>query len=194
MDIRIRKLTPDLAEDYVNFFDATPHDVNIDEQKCYCVTWRSDNSYIGNGDHWFPTREERKNNAFEFVKTGSIQGYLAYCGDKIVGWCNANADCQKCVDFLRSYWPVAEYCAEIKVKSVFCFLVSPKMHRTGVATKLLERVCLDAATDGFDFVEAYVNRKHTTLDHRGPLTMYEQFGFSIYAEKENRIVVRKALK
>lgn len=30
MNIEIRKLTPELAEDYVNFFDVTPHDDNID--------------------------------------------------------------------------------------------------------------------------------------------------------------------
>lgn len=35
----------------------------------------------------------------------------------------------------------------------------------GVATKLLERVCQDAAADGFDFVEAYVNKEFTETDH-----------------------------
>ena len=34
MDIEIRKLTPDLAEEYVNFFDITPHDDNVEEHKC----------------------------------------------------------------------------------------------------------------------------------------------------------------
>lgn len=62
MNIEIRKLTPDFAEDYARFFDVTPHDVRSDkdnaELPCYCVTWRSDDSYVGNGDHWYPTREE----------------------------------------------------------------------------------------------------------------------------------------
>ena len=101
MNIEIRKLTPELAEDYVNFFDVTPHDVNIDEQKCYCVTWRSDDSYVGDGDHWFPSRKERRDRAIQFVETGSLQGYLAYKGNEIVGWCNANADCQHCINYLR---------------------------------------------------------------------------------------------
>ena len=129
MKIEIRKLTPGLAKDYVQFFDETPHDVNIDEQKCYCVTWRSDSSYIHGEPHWFPTREERRARAKEFVSTGSIQGYLAYCGDKIVGWCNANADCQLCVNYLRSYWPIEEYREDVKVKSVFCFMIAPEMQR-----------------------------------------------------------------
>ena len=173
MKIEIKKLIPELAEDYVHFFDVTPH--NFNEHICYCVTWRS---------------------AIQFVKTGSLQGYLAYCGEEIVGWCNANADCQFCLSYLRLYWPIEEYNVDIKVKSIFCFVVVPHMQRRGVATKLLERVCQDAAADGFDLVEAYVNKEFTETDHefRGPLTMYEKCGFSKYSEHEGKVVMRKALK
>ena len=76
MKIKIRKLTPDLAEEYARFFDVTPHDVNIDEQKCYCVTWRNDDSYAHGESHWFPTREERRSRAIQFVRAGSLHGYL----------------------------------------------------------------------------------------------------------------------
>lgn len=195
MKIEIRRLTPDLAEDYAHFFDVTPHDVNIDERKCYCVTWRSDASY-GDGIHWYPTREERRAHAIQFVKDGHLQGYLAYRGDEIVGWCNANADCQLGVNYLRSFWPIEEYREDIRVKSVFCFVVAPDMHRKGIATQLLERVCKDAAEDGFDFVEAYVNKEFIYTDHdfRGPLEMYKKCGFTVCAEKDGRVVVRKALK
>ena len=112
MNIEIRKLTPELAEDYAHFFDVTPHDVNIDERKCYCVTWRSDDSYH-DGNHWYPSREERRARAIQFVRDGSLQGYLAYHGGQIVGWCNANADCQLCVNYLRSFWPIGDYPSDI---------------------------------------------------------------------------------
>lgn len=195
MDIEIRKLAPDLAEDYANFFDVTPHDVNVDENKCYCVTWRSDDSYVGD-DHWYPTRAERRARAIQFVKAGSLQGYFAYCGDEIVGWCNATGDCQGGVRYLSAYWPIEEPRADIKVKSVFCFVIAPQLQRQGIATQLLERVCKDAADDGYDFVEAYVNKEFidTIHDFRGPLSMYEKCGFSRCAEREGKVVVRKALK
>jgi GNAT superfamily N-acetyltransferase len=195
MNIEIKKLIPDLAEDYVHFFDVTPHDVNIDENKCYCVTWRSDDSYE-NGNYWFPTREERRTRAIQFIRAGSLQGYLAYYGDKIVGWCNANANCQGCVNYLRSYWPIEVYPEGIKVKSIFCFMIAPEMQRKGVATQLVERVCKDAADDGFDYVEAYINKEFIETDHdfRGPSAMYEKCGFDIYAEREGKVVVRKTLK
>ena len=196
MNIEIRRLTPDLAEDYARFFDVTPHNVNTGGGKCYCVTWRSDNSYVGNGDHWFPSCEERRERAIQFVRAGNLQGYLAYCGDEIVGWCNANENCQLCINYLRSYWPIEEYHADIKIKSVFCFVIAPEMQRKGIATQLLERVCKDAANDGFDFVEAYVDRilNDTDEDFRGHLAIYEKCGFTKSAEREGRVVVRKALK
>ena len=196
MNIEIRKLTSDLAEDYAHFFDTTPHDVKIDERKCYCVTWRSDDSYVGNGDHWFPTREERRERAIEYVKAGSLQGYLAYHDDSIVGWCNANADCRGCLDYLREYWPIEECRDDVKVKSIFCFVITPEMQRKGIATQLVERVCKDVADDGFDFVEAYTSLElvDTTHHYVGFLAMYEKCGFIICAESDGKVVVRKALK
>lgn len=195
MDIIIKPLTPDLAEEYARFFDETPHDVNIDERKCYCVTWRSDASYVGNDDHWFSTREERRTRAIGFVKDGYIQGYLAYHGDKIVGWCNASADCRGCVNYLRDFWPIEEHRTDIKVKSIFCFVIAPEMQRKGIATKLVERVCKDAADDGFHYVEAYTASEITDTTHQyvGFLAMYEKCGFVRCAEREGKIVIRRKL-
>ena len=196
MNIEIRKLTPDLAEDYARFFDVTPHDDRTDkaELPCYCVTWRNDETYDDENTHWYPTREERRERAIKFVRDGKIQGYLAYLGERIVGWCSATADCQGGVNHMRNYYPIEEYRADIKVRSIFCFVVAPDMQRKGIASRLVERICEDATADGFDFVEAYPNVEYTALDCRGPLTMYEKCGFVKSTEQEGRVVVRKALK
>jgi Sortase and related acyltransferases len=192
MGIEIRKLTPDLAEDYVHFFDVTPHDEKKDENKCYCVVWRGDATYKGD-DHWFPTREERRERALEFIRGGFIQGYLAYEDGKIIGWCNATDDCKNGVKYLSSYWQI-DASADVKVKSIFCFVIAPEMQRKGVATQLTERVCRDAADDGYDFVEAYTNETHAPLDFSGPLAMYEKCGFERCGKKDGRVTVRKSLK
>ena len=196
MEIKIQKLTPELAEEYVHFFDVTPHGDYTEENVCYCVTWRNDDTYVGDGDHWYPSREERRNRALQFVRDGSIKGYLAYCDDKIVGWCNASGDCQRGVDYLRSSWPINEIGGDEKVKSIFCFAIAPNVQRMGVATKLVERVCEDAADEGFDFVEAYANKEFTSVLNgmRGPLAMYEKCGFVISSQQGDYAVMRKRLK
>jgi len=196
MDIEIRKLTPGLAEAYARFFDATPHDDHTtkDELPCYCITWRNDETYDDENTHWYPTREERRARAVQFIRAGKMQGYLAYHGERIVGWCNATADCQGGVNYMRAYYPIEEYRTDVRVKSIFCFVIAPDMQRKGIATRLVERVCSDAAADGIDFVEAYPNAEYTALDCRGPLAMYEKCGFVIGAERDGKVVVRKALK
>ena len=192
MDISIRKLTPELAEDYVRFFDITPHDDDIDDNKCYCVCWCGDDSEGRD----FSSREKRRAIAYKYVREGALQGYLAYHGDKTVGWCNANtkSECLKCLSWRRFMdgVPAEESDAKIKIKSVFCFTIAPEMKRQGIATRLLERVCRDAATDGFGFVEAYPAKNYIDeTNFSGHIEMYEKCGFTVYREMVERLVVRK---
>lgn len=192
MDIEIRRLEPDLAEEYVRFFDVTPHDRNVDEHKCYCVCWCNDDSEGKD----FRTVEKRRKYALDYVRGNNIQGYLAYHGDVVVGWCNANtkADCLRCASWRRfmGYVPIED---GAKVKSVFCFVVAPEMKRKGIATRLLERVCADAAEDGFAYMEAYPYHDSSwqSSDFGGHLQMYLKSGFHMFSETEQGLVVRKHL-
>lgn len=196
MNIEIRKLTPDLAEDYVRFFDTTPHDNNVDAHKCYCVCWCNDD-YEGKD---FSTAEKRRKCALQYIKNNNIQGYLAYSGDAVVGWCNANtkSDCLKCVSWRKfmDYVPLEESATGVKVKSIFCFVIAPEMKRKGIATLLLDRVCRDAAQDGFDFAEAYPYREssYQSSDFGGYFQMYKKSGFYVSSETEKGTVMRKQLK
>ncbi len=100
MNVEIKKLTPAHVEEYINFFETTPHDDNIPEHTCYCECWCSADHRFGTG---IPSREERKAMAIEYVKSGKIQGYLAYFDGSIVGWCNANTktQCLNCIGWYR---------------------------------------------------------------------------------------------
>ena len=195
MNIEIKKLTPEMVDDYVNFFDMTSHSTGKDEHKCYCVCWCSDDHMVRRD---FKTAEDRRKLAAEYVKNGDIQGCLAYYDNKVVGWCNANtkSDCLKCISWLMfmKNVPTGESEPEIKVKSIFCFAVAPDMKRKGIASKLLERVVQDAGEEGFDFVEAYPKSNMKETDNfEGPLKMYKKNGFEEYEELENIVVVRKRL-
>ncbi len=195
MALEIRRLTPDLAEDYIHFFDITPHDDNVSDNKCYCACWCNDD-YAGKD---FSFAENRRKYALQYVKGNNIQGYLAYSDDKIVGWCNANtkSDCLKCVSWQRfmAYVPLEEPNSDIKVKSIFCFVIAPEMKRQGIATRLLERVCKDAAQEGFDFVEAYPYKElsYQSSDYGGHFEMYKKAGFHVLLEAEQGLVIRKQL-
>lgn len=80
MEIVIKKLLPELAEDYLTFFDATPHDDGVDEHKCYCVCWSSTDFEREKPD--FSTAQKRRKAAGEYVRAGKLQGL---CGRQACG-------------------------------------------------------------------------------------------------------------
>ncbi|HHU56458.1 MAG TPA: GNAT family N-acetyltransferase [Acholeplasmataceae bacterium] len=191
MNIEIRKLMPEMVDDYVNFFDTTPHDDHIDKHKCYCVSWCSDD-FLGKD---FSTVEKRRKQAYEYVRSNKIQGYLAYYNGKVVGWCNANtkSECTKCAGWraFMNYVPLDDK----KVKSIFCFTIAPEMKRKGVATSLLKRVCDDAKQEGFEFVEAYPYKEegYQSSNYGGYVKMYEKLGFKIFLDTSKGLIMRKNL-
>ncbi len=199
MEIVIKKLTSELIDDYVTFFDETPHDDNNDENKCYCVCWCSADHRIKTD---FSSRMKRRNLAIQYIKDGLLQGYLAYQGNKVVGWCNANtkADCLHCTSWLRFMQSVdtkeIDKENDYRIKSVFCFVIAPDMRRNGITKRLLEYVCKDATKDGFDFVEAYPNKDYINeaRDFMGPKGLYDSFGFDVCSVAKNKLVMRKKLK
>lgn len=194
MNIEIRKLTPDTAEDYACFFDETPHNDEF-KHKCYCVSWRAD---AAEGESWPSKTADRRALAVERVKNGHIRGYLAYHDNKIVGWCNANtkSDCQKVIKnkyIKHVHVPVEDCEDDEKIKFIFCFVVAPDYRRKGVASQLLEYICNDAKTDGYNFVEVFTMREFENDGFRGVFEMYEKHGFYIHAEQEGKVVMRRAL-
>ena len=92
--------------------------------------------------------------------------------------------------------PIEDPASGFKVKSIFCFAISPEMQRRGIAGKLVARVCLDAAEDGFDFVEACPNKEFidTAEDYMGPAKLYKRLGFTMCHETEQKLVMRKQPK
>lgn len=197
MEQEIKKLSPELAEDYLHFFDTTPHDDGIDEHKCYCICWSTANHAQERPD--FSTAQKRREMAGQYIRSGKLQGYLAYQGGKAVGWCNANtkADCRHCESWLRFMQDIPEDEPALKVKSAFCFVIAPEMRHKGVATKLLERVCADAEAEGFDLVESYPKKKFAdpARDFMGPSAMYEKMGFTVCGELHgDGVIMRKWLR
>jgi len=192
-DIIIRRLIPELVEDYLHFFDTTPHSTNKLEDACYCVGW-SNCDYAGQD---FSTADKRRHAAAEYVNGNNIQGYLAYYNSKVVGWCNANtmADCFEC-QYGKMYLDGSFANETVKVKSVFCFAISPEVRRHGIAAALLRRVCDDSLLDGFDFVEAYPSSEFGGEDNdcMGPAKLYEKLGFVVCYNIGHKMIMQKNLR
>ena len=194
-NIDICRLTSKQLNDYLYFFENVAHTDNKEWDRCYCVNFCSDNNL--EVAEILRDPDERRKYAIKYVNEGIIQGYLAYYEGKVIGWCNANdrANCLKCFG-----WQIISGNSETiedkrKVKSVFCFTIAPAMRGKKIATALLDQVIKDAKQEGYDYIECYPNKTESDIYYNfvGPMGLYKKFGFELYSETENRLVLRKKL-
>ena len=208
--ISVKRLTPDLLEDYLDFFDHRAFSDGSPFYPCYCSAFNMSRERIqdeffrqaevngGGSEGW---KKALRDSAVRMVTAGEIQGYLAYDNDIPVGWCNANdrVNCCRVGEFDLSDVPPDEPCDEGlrrgEIKAVVCFEISPEYRGKGIATMLLEKVCTDARTDGYTYVEAYPAQDEGLmgLAFTGPKRLYEKAGFTVAEQKGNSLVMRKTL-
>ena len=201
MEIEIKKLTIDLLDDWLEYFDSAVYFSEDDENwpGCYCMHFHW-NEKLNRKNDWNATleqvykktgRADNRERAVRLIKNKTMQGYLAYHANKVVGWCNAN-DKHKYDTVHDCFFDNKDNTH--KIKSVVCFCIDANMRGKGIASKLLEKVCLDAANEGYNYVEAYPYSHGQANDFHGPLSMYEKMGFVKNGrEVDECIIMRKKL-
>ena len=193
MKISVCKLTAELLDDWLSYFDKDAFSSNEQWCGCYCMCYHW-NGELQKKRAWGYDKncaEFNRRQAIDFIKNGRMQGYLAYVQGNVVGWCNSND--KRAYDNVNFNFPKEIPDNGEKIKSIVCFSVSPEYRRCGVATALLEYVCKDAKVDGFEFVESYPFVHDENHAYHGPLTMYKKVGFQLFREIEGCIVCRKIL-
>jgi len=198
MDINIRKLSPDLIDDYFYFFDNVAFTDNSDWAECYCIYYHFTDEHAAEKKEFTLAHAGECFNrilAKRLIREGTISGYLAYLDGAVVGWCNVND--KAIYDRLSrekspELWDDRDTCE--KVKSVVCFAIAPDMRRKGIATAMLTKACEDAAAEGYSFFEAYPEKGGVnSRSYHGPLSIYEKLGFTVYRELADFSIVRKKL-
>ncbi len=191
--IVIRPLSPELCEDWLEYFDKIAFQDHEDWAFCYCL----EGHLTPETQEKWTNAQERREKAIELIKSGAMQGYLAYSGDTVVGWCNVND--RENYQYLTTMFQSIGYqhgdAAGTRVKAIYCFLIAPDNRKKGVARSLLDRVCEDAARDGYTYVEVYPFADKTLeFQYHGTIKMYEQNGFVEAADLNYVKVLRKVLQ
>lgn len=187
MDIIIKPLTPDLLKDYLFFFDNIVFTDHPDWSVCYCFSYH----FIGPKEQW--NKEENRSSAIRYINEGKMLGYLAYSGDKPVGWCNVNN--RLSYERLLRYYDLIDN-PEDKVCSIVCFLMDPAYRRKGIAQKIIGQIVADYSIQDYNYIEAYPGKGKLSCEghFKGPLELYEKLEFKIEKEYDDYFVVRKKLK
>jgi len=115
-----------------------------------------------------------------------MQGYLAFEGDLVVGWCAAGES--------KLFKELPD--AEDKLARVVCFVIDENHRGKGIANELLDFAIDDLTKKGFVEIEARPAARDDTSkqNFRGAWSMYEKRGFTQFRDLgEAGILVRKEL-
>ena len=192
--IEIKRLTPELNADYLDFFDHRAFTDDNPNGPCYCTSPNQEPEEIQRMVCAFQScgvKETLRRYAAEMLDRGRIQGYLAYDGELSVGWCNA-ADIESYAGFVPEF-ARKNTCG--KTISIVCFEIAPEYRGMGIASALIERVCRDAKSKGYAAVEGYpkLSDQRNDFDYQGPLQLYQKAGFAEAARENGQAVMRKIL-
>ncbi|MHA1930980.1 MAG: GNAT family N-acetyltransferase [Promethearchaeota archaeon] len=187
MNVLIKPLTPNLVDDFLFYFDNIGFTDNPEWSVCYCYF------------HHFPggakefekqTKEKNRSASIELIKSGKLNGFLAYENDKPIGWCKTDLR----ENFINLPFKDDESLPEnIKIAAIACFLIAPTQRRQGIARKLLQYACSSFKSQGYTTVEGYPRKGNHSDAHsyHGPISLYKSEGFTIYKELENFYIMRK---
>lgn len=184
----VHRLQPELADDFLRFFDRDAFMDNPSWSGCYCLF------YQFTGDDWDAATPADNRQAKELlIRRGEAHGYLAYLDGDAVGWCHAAP---------RASLPGLDRVPDFRcdddpahIGAIVCFNVAAPYRAQGLARLLLNAACDGLRDDGFAVAEAYPARRSRSdaRDYHGRLGMYLDAGFAVHRESEHYAIVRRAL-
>lgn len=189
MNYTVKPLSPQLAGTFTEYlggldFGHAPHWAD-----CFCAFYYSDCSQ----EVWMNrTGEENRAIAVENINNGTMKGYLAFDGDKCIGWCGAN-DIHR---FIRIDGDLSHITGDRKVGCVICFVIHPEYRGQGVARLLLKKAVEGFREQGFDAVISlpFKSTDDARKQYRGTFNMYRELGFTELDGNGNQTVMWLELK
>ena len=199
-EIQIKELAPELAGDYLGFFDRDAFTDNPHWASCYCFFYN-----FGGSDEAWGKRTRAQNRAAKkrLIEKGHAHGLLAYRDGRVVGWCHAAP--RTTLDRVQLFdrrFPDEVRPDTNQGGSIVCFVVAPDQRRQGIARELLAGACDLLKRQGLPFVETLPLKEPPKDDEKlsaaahsyhGTLSMYGEAGFQQIGEAGPFAVMRKRL-
>ena len=196
---RIERLTPAQRADYLGFFDHERGPAlagNPEWAACYCHF-----HHLSPRLDWHALDGAANRTAMDArIACGEMDGYLAYRGDDVIGWLNAQPrhkleHCDARIGVVTPPRDVPDH----EAAAIVCFVVAPMARWQGIARALLSAALDDLAVRGIRIADAYPasRERHDAPGrdrYRGPRTLFAAAGFVDVAHHAGVRVMRKVLR
>lgn len=180
MEYTIKPLDSELALTFIEYLGSLDFSHASHWATCFCRFYQTNCSM----EEWQNrTGLENSKEAIEQIKSGNMRGYLAFHGDKCIGWCNANNINQ----YIRIEKDVRHIVNGQKVGCIICFVIHQDYRKQGVARLLLNQAVEAFRMQGFDAVLALpvdIKGEPEKL-YRGTINMYQELGFKEVERHDN---------
>lgn len=171
MAYRIEPLRKTSANIFTDYLENIEFGHAPEWATCFCRFYHT----TCDQDEWMMrTGETNRIEAVDAIKNGEMQGFLAFDGEKCIGWLNAN-DASAMVRLKDYLKPVIK---EQKVGCTICYVIHPEYRGKGVARELLKVAIEHFKDSGYDAMLALpVDGGEAEKHYRGTLNMYLENGY-----------------
>lgn len=183
MEIQLKRLSSDSLHDFLDYFDHRAFLNDEDWAGCYCQAYLNPR---GTDPEQVFGEGNARQAACDRVSEGSMDGYLAYLGSRVVGWCAAASS------LLFQALPGADE----KLARILCFNIDPEFRNQGLASTMLDLVLSDLEARDFEAVEAAPRvEPFSEKSFQGTPEMFQHRGFEKVMEfEEGHLLMRKFFK
>jgi len=171
MAIRVEFMNPSQSHIFVDYIDHLKFGHAPEWSTCYCRYYHTK----ADQDEWMMRSGNlNRSEAIMSIKEGSMQGFLAYDGDKCVGWLNAN-DSSAYIRIEEDIKPIVK---DQKVACTMCFIIHPDYRNKGIARQLLSAAVAHYKALAYDGMLGmpFVSNEFQK-QYRGTLNMYKELGY-----------------
>lgn len=184
MNLEIRSLDKNNPEELPNFFDSLDYSHAPHWSGCYCRFYHVDDTQI----EWTQRDAQlNRKETIESIQKGEMNGFLAYDGDKVVGWLNA----QNVKEFKRLEPVFSQYAFNDYALSI-CFVIHPDYRNQKIATQMLDFAIQYYQSLGYKGMLALPPKEVYDIQktYRGTLNMYLKHRYEIVEERDGTCLVK----
>ena len=186
MPIEIRPILPGDAERFVDYFDRLDFAHAREWKGCYCRYYH----HAMDLSVWISrTPETNRNEAMESIQSGKTRGFLAFDGEKCVGWLNGGP--------LDHYPRLTEWLLPFsqgrKFAVTICFVIDPEYRGKGLARAMLAHAIESFRDHGLEgaFALPVSGDDGGNRRYRGTMHMYQEAGYREIGTFSGAVLMQK---